>query len=61
MPIYNLTQEKIEEFEKLFQEKKTIHQNLSAKNEIQLWKEDLNDVSKYFNVPSKKLKFNVKN
>ena len=45
MPIYNLTQEKIEEFEKLFQEKKTIHQNLSAKNEIQLWKEDLNDVS----------------
>ena len=61
MPIYNLTQEKIEEFEKSFQEKKASHQNLSIKNETQLWKNDLNEVSKYLNVPNKKIKFNIKN
>ena len=60
MPIYNLTQDKIDEFEKLFQEKKTIYQTLDGKNEIQLWREDLDDVAKIFKTPIIKPKFNLK-
>ena len=59
MPIYNLTQDKIDEFEKLFQEKKKCLPDTDGKNNIQLWREDLDDISKIFNTPVKKI-FNVK-
>jgi heme-degrading monooxygenase HmoA len=59
MPIYNLTQDKIDEFEKHFQDRQNTYQTLEGKNDIQLWREDLDEVSKIFKIP-KKMKFKIK-
>ena len=59
MPIYNLTQDKIDEFEKLFKERQNTYHILEGKNEVQLWREDLDEVDKLFKTP-KKIKFKLK-
>ena len=53
MPIYNLTQDKIDEFEKHFQDRQNTYKILEGKNEKQLWLEDLDEVSKLVKIPKK--------
>ena len=47
MPIYNLTKEKIDEFNELLNNKKTDFDNLTIKTPKDLWKCDLNSLKTY--------------
>ena len=62
MPIYNLTKDKIDEFNTNLENKQSEHKSLLAKDNKQLWLDDLKVLEPklaHFK-PSKKFKFNLK-
>jgi hypothetical protein len=59
MPIYNLTKEKIDEFDNLNNKKTQELDNLKTKSEQDLWTEDFEEIESIIE-PKKKLKFKTK-
>ena len=60
MPIYNLTKDKIDEFNKLLNDKKEEFESLKGKNNKTLWLDDLNNIEKQIKSNTKKtFKFKV--
>jgi DNA topoisomerase II len=57
MPIYNLTKEKIDEFDNTSLAKKTELERLKTKTNKDLWKDDYIEIEKTFTTESKKIKF----
>ena len=62
MPIYNLTKDKIDEFNTNLENKQSEHKNLLAKDNTQLWLDDLKVLEPKLShfKQTKKFKFNVK-
>ena len=57
MPIYNLTKEKIDEFDNSAKSKKDELENLKTKSNKDLWKDDYSEIEATFPSETKKIKF----